>query len=580
MGALDKISLAFERRLAACFGRIGWEIAGRPFHFIFVLVVLAGILASGIPSIKAESEAENLYTPSFVNRGRDDLKAYDALFKSVEGEQLPNFLIAYIKEDTNENLLTPAVLNNLYTLHQKIKSLEVTQGSKTVTIQDLCVLSTQNGFENECEFHGVTDLMTGPIQAVSELNLDPTMTQDLQGAFQVTALFAGGRTLSSDQTTIEKVKAWRWTFMLDGARVSEEDETLQEDWMRLLLDTLLEASENLPADSPYKLAFDVEFSQGEELDKSTGNDTSLLIITFVLVITFSFLIVRSYSDLILSKGNVVYGAQLAIVLALGSTFGLMGHCGVIFNPVVSTTSLLLLGLGMDDAYVIIQAWHSTAAELRPEATVQERMRRTYETAGVSIFFTSITDVIAFAVGCTSTFPAVRGFCAYTATGVFFVFLFQLLFFGAVMAIDGHREYCGVGEFKAYLGYGWLRQEKYSPTKDLTARVAPGSPIPVMPEVSAVQRGMGRFGKSLLTPAWSAAVVMAFAGYIAYAVVGITQVGTGLDVRDLAPSDSYWTVFVNQRFTYFNEKGPLYSVAFPETSVDWSVKAQRISALEL
>eukprot|EP00961_Rhodomonas_salina_P070238 943152-Rhodomonas_salina.1 len=53
------------------------------------------------------------------------------------------------------------------------------------------------------------------------------------------------------------------------------------------------------------------------------------------------------------------------------------------------------------------------------------MGTTFETAGVSILFTSLTDIMAFAVGASSVFPAVVGFCAYTATGVAFDFLFQV-----------------------------------------------------------------------------------------------------------------------------------------------------------
>lgn len=139
------------------------------------------------------------------------------------------------------------------------------------------------------------------------------------------------------------------------------------------------------------------------------------------VIAFSFLAVRSYSDFVLSKvcqtiqtrnkqskhtnlpsipslwkhssrfpcrqrsqhttvltrilpgfqGNVVWGAQLGVVLAIGSAFGLMGFCGVKFNPVVSTTAFLLLGLGVDDAYVLIQAYHTAGMRLGPEATVRD-----------------------------------------------------------------------------------------------------------------------------------------------------------------------------------------------------------------
>ena len=90
----------------------------------------------------------------------------------------------------------------------------------------------------------------------------------------------------------------------------------------------------------------------QELDKSTSGDVNLFMLTIFMILVFAYLMVVSYSDSLRSKGNVVIGAQFGVVLAIGSAFGLMGHCGVKFNPVVSTSAFLLLGLGIDDAFVM------------------------------------------------------------------------------------------------------------------------------------------------------------------------------------------------------------------------------------
>lgn len=80
---------------------------------------------------------------------------------------------------------------------------------------------------------------------------------------------------------------------------------------------------------------------------------------------------------------------------------------------------------------LLHAQPSSSSTVSPVLTpqtnlqVRDRMGTTFETAGVSILFTSLTDIMAFAVGASSVFPAVVGFCAYTATGVAFDFLFQV-----------------------------------------------------------------------------------------------------------------------------------------------------------
>mmetsp|Transcript_23252 Transcript_23252/g.58259 ORF Transcript_23252/g.58259 Transcript_23252/m.58259 type:complete len:531 (+) Transcript_23252:97-1689(+) len=51
-------------------------------------------------------------------------------------------------------------------------------------------------------------------------------------------------------------------------------------------------------------------------------------------------------------------------------------------------------------------------------------------------------------------------------------------------------------------------------------------------------------------------------------------GTGLDTRDLAPSDSYWSTYVDENFRYFQEKGPLLGIGFPQGSVVYGTESGR------
>ena len=60
-------------------------------------------------------------------------------------------------------------------------------------------------------------------------------------------------------------------------------------------------------------------------------------------------------------------------------------------------------------------------------------------AGVSITITSLTDFAAFAISATTSLPALSSFCVYAAFGVFFLFLFQILFFSAFLALDARRQ---------------------------------------------------------------------------------------------------------------------------------------------
>ena len=65
----------------------------------------------------------------------------------------------------------------------------------------------------------------------------------------------------------------------------------------------------------------------------------------------------------------------------------------------------LLGIGVDDMFVIVNAHDNAAYEPDPN----ERMARALRVAGMSITVTSFTDIIAFLIGSSTSLPALKNF---------------------------------------------------------------------------------------------------------------------------------------------------------------------------
>ena len=59
-------------------------------------------------------------------------------------------------------------------------------------------------------------------------------------------------------------------------------------------------------------------------------------------------------------------------------------------------------------------------------------------AGVAITITSMTDLLAFAIGATTILPALKYFCLFAAMGIFFVFIYMATFFTAFFSLDQRR----------------------------------------------------------------------------------------------------------------------------------------------
>ena len=69
-------------------------------------------------------------------------------------------------------------------------------------------------------------------------------------------------------------------------------------------------------------------------------------------------------------------------------------------------------------------------ENKPDLDIEEKMEETYKDAAVSITITSLTNILSFAIGMLlPSFKTVEIFCAYTSSGLTFVYVLTLTIFG-------------------------------------------------------------------------------------------------------------------------------------------------------
>ena len=106
----------------------------------------------------------------------------------------------------------------------------------------------------------------------------------------------------------------------------------------------------------------------------------------------------------------------------------------------SVLPFLLLGIGIDDMFVIVQNW-DTAEEKRKsiptdkDLSIPERVGEAVSQAGAAITITSITDVIAFGVGGSTILPALSSFCIYASVGIVATYFFQCNIIPIIFHLD-------------------------------------------------------------------------------------------------------------------------------------------------
>ncbi|KAJ4445678.1 hypothetical protein ANN_12362 [Periplaneta americana] len=162
------------------------------------------------------------------------------------------------------------------------------------------------------------------------------------------------------------------------------------------------------------------------------------------VLFAGFSLIIFYVVIMLGRCNMVeqriYLSLLGVSVvgqSILASYGLCFYMGFFWGPIHPILPFLLLGIGVDNTFVIMQCLDNLGKGEK-SASVPERIGQTLQHAGVSITVTSLTDILAFAVGTSTVMPFLRSFCMFAATGIFFLYVFEILFFVSCLAIDEKR----------------------------------------------------------------------------------------------------------------------------------------------
>lgn len=92
---------------------------------------------------------------------------------------------------------------------------------------------------------------------------------------------------------------------------------------------------------------------------------------------------------------------MSVGMSFISSIGLCSLFGISYGPVHTSLPFLLMGLGIDDLFVIMASWTKVQREHkspRDPRSMPDRIGLMLQDAGSSITITSFTDVVAFVIG--------------------------------------------------------------------------------------------------------------------------------------------------------------------------------------
>ncbi|RXN10917.1 patched domain-containing 3-like protein [Labeo rohita] len=428
-----------------------------------------------------------------------------------------------ITDSKGENVLTEPAFTEIIELDRRVKS--ITAGNN---FEKLCAKT-----KGICTSNPVLDIINYDATAIVSSNITYPKNKD---TFLGTAI--GGVKLKSNSAEIASAKAVRLFYFLDEEKKKKKENS---EW----LEGFLKLLSNYTQQETVNVSYFTSVSRQNELETSSGSVIPLFSITYFLAIKISILSCLRL-DCVRTKVWVAAFGVVSAGLAVLASFGLLLFCGVPFAMTVATAPFLILGVGVDDMFIMISCWQKTEVD----KAIEVRLAETYKEAGVSITITTLTDVMAFYIGLLTPFRSVQSFCMYTSTALLFCYIFNITFFGACLALNGRREKDN---------RHWLTCMR-------------------VPEVSGDNKGccaggafdentskefdmpMDSFFKNyyspFLTKVWVKALVcLIYAGYLSVSIYGCFQIQEGLHLKHLAVDGSYVADYYDKEDEFFSDFGP-------------------------
>ncbi|XP_041264548.1 patched domain-containing protein 3 [Onychostruthus taczanowskii] len=317
-----------------------------------------------------------------------------------------------------------------------------------------------------------------------------------------------------------------------------------------------------------QVTYFTSLSRQQEFEGNTKSVIPLFSVTYFLTISFA---VISCLRLSCIRNNIWLAScgVLSSGLAVLSSFGLMLFCGVPFVVTVANAPFLILGVGVDDMFIMIASWEQSSRK-KEKSSVKSLLAETYAEAALSVTITTLTDVLAFFIGTWTAFPSVRSFCLYTGTAFVFCYVYTMTFFGAILVLNHKREQGN---------RHWLTCMRVDVGKDQAENsclynaccIGSCSRQPSQPEG---EHPMSVFFKKyygpFVTNKWvKVLMVLLYGAYLGGSVYGCTQIREGIDLRNLANDASYVIPYYDDDDKYFSTYGPRVMVVITESVDYWN-----------
>lgn len=362
--------------------------------FLVGCILFASLCSTGLLRLEIESRTEKLFIPQ-ESRAIEDLNMAERFFPLKVRKE--GIILVGVQE--HPNVLEPHCLQEAFSIHNQIMQLNLysdycltLSGDKADSL-DECVtvdpfeIFLDKKFDNKTEIQKVVTIALG--------NTNMIMRNGRLFAFNFKQIF--GAVKRDKDGFITGARALRLHYLF---RDPTEDyaNTKMLKWERIFLQ---KSSSFSP--SCFEVYYEAERSTDDAIEENSSAEKTLVSITFIVMISFACLMLSKFLNPLTGHSLLAGAGVLAVSLGILAGMAIASLCGVTFVNMVGVVPYLVISVGIDDMFILADELDRIPRHVGVVQTIKEVMSRT----GATITMTTMTDLVAFAVSTSTSFPAIR-----------------------------------------------------------------------------------------------------------------------------------------------------------------------------
>ncbi|XP_067124912.1 patched domain-containing protein 3-like [Centruroides vittatus] len=523
---------AVNRFVSSSFKWLGLKIGRHPLYFIIIPSLFTALMCLGILRLKVFDDTEYLFLPldGKTVKARSEI---ERLFP----ENVTDFDVSHITRyrgsgvvvvtpKYGESMLNESIFEELTTLNEIIFNISVQWKGKTLTYLDICRKS--NG---KCIKNNVLSLKD-KIEEIKSKNFKIRYPIEWNSNIVRHSLNLGG--VSTDENHfVTDFKAVRLIYFVNYNNSTNQE--ISKLWEEKFL--------KIESHFTFKYINVIKMT-GLSINIETNYFIENIIIHIIIsgIITTIFVMVSCLStDWATSKPLVGVCGCTSSLFGVISAFGILLICGMKFIEINSLIPFIVLGIGLDDSFVLLAAWRRTDYK----DPVEKRLSLAYSEAAVSITITSLTNIICSLIGLTTNYKVIQIMSTYMALSMLMDYIFQVTFFGGCLAISGYAE----AKIRQSVSYSPVRWNKNSGFQALMT-------CSFLPEKIREKRTTTNFykeklGRIISLPIVKFAIICIFLAYLSGAIYSLKYIHTSTDLKIYFSKKSYMIDYLQDDVKYFS-----------------------------